>query len=137
MHVYRHGDQLPEELTNVTTTVLVASITGFLFGGMIGARHAADKYILMNHGSKFTSTMQAQVSTVLWSAQCIWMQTRLAGCMSIIVLRASPDHFLSTAVLVLGVRIHEHVVCFIGLKRKSSIDSRLISFTHDAIETTV
>ena len=41
--------------------MLTASVVGFLFGGMIGSRHAGDKYIAINHHSKFTSTMQAQV----------------------------------------------------------------------------
>ena len=57
----RYGDDLPDELNDFTTTVCVASIVGLLFGGMIGARHAGDKYIAMNHSTKFTSVMQAQV----------------------------------------------------------------------------
>ena len=39
----------------------VAAVCGLFFGGMIGARHAGDKYITLNHSSKFTSVMQAQV----------------------------------------------------------------------------
>ena len=65
-HTYimcRYGEDLPEELRDFPTTVLLASFTGFLFGGMIGARHAGDKFIALNHSSKFTSVMQAQVST--------------------------------------------------------------------------
>lgn len=56
----RYGDELPEELNDFTTTVCAATMVGFLFGGMIGARHAGDKYIAMNHSAKFTSVMQAQ-----------------------------------------------------------------------------
>ena len=55
---------------DVSTTMLIASLTGFLFGGLLGARHAGDKYILMNHSAKYTSTMQAQVSSV-------WYQERM------------------------------------------------------------
>lgn len=63
---HRYGDELPDELKDFSTAVCVASIVGFLFGGMVGARHAGDKYIAMNHSTKFTSAMQAQVSyTVL------------------------------------------------------------------------
>ena len=62
-HAYcRYGDDLPEELRDFSTTVLVATFAGFFFGGMIGARHAGDKFIALNHSSKFTSVMQAQVS---------------------------------------------------------------------------
>ena len=53
---------MPDELKDFSTAVCVASIVGFLFGGMIGARHAGDKYIAMNHSTKFTSAIQAQVS---------------------------------------------------------------------------
>ena len=59
---FRYGDELPEELNDFTTTVCVATVVGFVFGGMIGARHAGDKYIALNHSTKFTSVMQAQVS---------------------------------------------------------------------------
>ena len=65
IHVFRYGDELPEELNDFTTTVCAATMVGFLFGGMIGARHAGDKYIAMNHSAKFTSVMQAQVSELL------------------------------------------------------------------------
>lgn len=58
---YRYGDELPDEMKEFTTTVCIASLVGFMFGGMIGARHAGDKYIAMNHSTKFTSVMQAQV----------------------------------------------------------------------------
>ena len=61
----RYGDDLPEELRDFRTTVLVATFAGFFFGGMIGARHAGDKFIALNHSSKFTSVMQAQVSVCL------------------------------------------------------------------------
>ena len=44
----------------------VASVFGFMFGGMIGARHAGDKYITLNHSSKFTSVMQAQVGPLVY-----------------------------------------------------------------------
>ena len=58
---HRYGDEIPSELKDFSTTVCVVSMFGFLFGGMIGARHAGDKYITLNHSSKFTSVMQAQV----------------------------------------------------------------------------
>ena len=60
----RYGEPLSEEVKDFPTTVLAASCVGFAFGGMIGARHAGDKFIAMNHHSKFSSTMQAQVQ---WS----------------------------------------------------------------------
>lgn len=56
----RYGDSPPEEVKELSATVLVASVTGFLFGGMIGARHAGDKYIALNHNTKYASAMQAQ-----------------------------------------------------------------------------
>lgn len=61
-----YGDEVPDELKEFSTTVCVASAFGFVFGGMIGARHAGDKYITLNHSSKFTSVMQAQVSYLVY-----------------------------------------------------------------------
>ena len=60
-----YGDEFPDEVKEFYTTVCVASAFGFMFGGMIGARHAGDKYIALNHSSKFTSVMQAQVSCLV------------------------------------------------------------------------
>ena len=60
--ISRYGEDVPDELKQVSVAVLVASVTGFIFGGLIGARHAGDKYILMNHSTKYASPMQAQVS---------------------------------------------------------------------------
>ncbi len=58
----RPGDDLAPELKELSLTIFIASVAGFLFGGMIGARHSGDKFITHNHASKFTSVMQAQVS---------------------------------------------------------------------------
>ncbi|XP_064399943.1 complex I assembly factor TIMMDC1, mitochondrial-like [Halichondria panicea] len=54
------GDDLAPELKELSLTIFIASVAGFLFGGMIGARHSGDKFITHNHASKFTSVMQAQ-----------------------------------------------------------------------------
>ena len=63
VHDYcRYGEPLYEEVKDFPTVVFVGTIVGFMFGGMIGSRHAGDKFIAMNHHSKFTSTMQAQVN---------------------------------------------------------------------------
>lgn len=45
--------------------MVIATCVGFMFGGMLGSRFAADKFIAMNHHSKFSSTMQAQVCTYI------------------------------------------------------------------------
>ena len=63
--MHRYGDSPPEEVKELSATVLVASVTGFLFGGMIGARHAGDKYIALNHNTKYASAMQAQVCATI------------------------------------------------------------------------
>lgn len=57
----RSGAPLPDELREWPPTVFLASVIGFLFGGFLGARWAGDKYIAMNHNTKFTHAMQAQV----------------------------------------------------------------------------
>ena len=62
LSAHRDGEQVPEELQYVSAAVLAGSFVGFLFGGMIGARQAGDKYILLNHSTKFSSSMQAQVA---------------------------------------------------------------------------
>ena len=59
--VCRYGEPLYEEVKEFPTIVSMGTFVGFMFGGMIGTRHAGDKFIAMNHHSKFTSTMQAQV----------------------------------------------------------------------------
>ncbi len=67
LHTYlrnRPGDDLAPELKELSLTIFIASVAGFLFGGMIGARHSGDKFITHNHASKFTSVMQAQVPSV-------------------------------------------------------------------------
>ena len=60
---YRHGEPLYEEVKDFPVMVVMGTFVGFMFGGMIGSRNAGDKFIAMNHHSKFTSTMQAQVCT--------------------------------------------------------------------------
>ena len=52
-----------EEVREFQATVLVATLTGFLLGGLVGARYAGDKFVAISHSSKFSSTMQAQVCT--------------------------------------------------------------------------
>ena len=62
--VCRPGDDVVlEEVREFQTTVLVATLTGFLLGGLVGARYAGDKFVAISHSSKFSSTMQAQVCT--------------------------------------------------------------------------
>ena len=51
-----------EEVREFQVTVLVCTLTGFLFGGLVGARYAGDKFVAISHSAKFSSTMQAQVS---------------------------------------------------------------------------
>ena len=57
----RPGEAPPNELVELANAILAASFGGFLFGGFVGARHAGDRFILMNSNAKFSSTMQAQV----------------------------------------------------------------------------
>ena len=64
MCVCRPGEPIPEEFKEWSTTVFVASTVGFLFGGMIGARWSGDKYIMMNHFTKYAHPMQAHVRHV-------------------------------------------------------------------------
>ena len=52
---------MPEEVREFQVTVLVASVTGFLLGGLVGARYAGDKFVTINQSAKFSSLMQAQV----------------------------------------------------------------------------
>ena len=56
----RPGEAPPNELVELANAILAASFGGFLFGGFVGARHAGDRFILMNSNAKFSSTMQAQ-----------------------------------------------------------------------------
>ena len=61
-YIPRPGDDVvPEEVREFQVTVLVATLTGFLLGGMVGARYAGDKFVSISHSAKFSSTMQAQV----------------------------------------------------------------------------
>lgn len=53
-----------EEVREFQVTVLVSTLTGFLLGGLVGARYAGDKFVAISHSSKFSSTMQAQVSYI-------------------------------------------------------------------------
>ncbi|CAI7995257.1 Complex I assembly factor TIMMDC1, mitochondrial [Geodia barretti] len=57
----RPGEQfMLEEVREFQATVLVATLTGFLLGGLVGARYAGDKFVRISQSSKFSSTMQAQ-----------------------------------------------------------------------------
>lgn len=57
----RPGDDVVlEEVREFQVTVLVATFTGFLLGGLVGARYAGDKFVAISHSAKFSSTMQAQ-----------------------------------------------------------------------------
>ena len=59
----RPGDDVVlEEVREFQVTVLVCTLTGFLLGGLVGARYAGDKFVAISHSAKFSSTMQAQVS---------------------------------------------------------------------------
>ena len=59
----RYGEPLSEEVKDFPTIVLMATCLGFVFGGLLGSRHAGDKFIALNQHAKFSSTMQAQVHT--------------------------------------------------------------------------
>ena len=50
-----------EEVREFQITVLLATLTGFLLGGLVGARYAGDKFVRISQSAKFSSTMQAQV----------------------------------------------------------------------------
>lgn len=54
-----YGSRPPEELEAWSSTVFIATAFGFLFGGLIGARRSGDKYIAMNHNTKYQHPMQA------------------------------------------------------------------------------
>ena len=57
----RYGEEVPEELRDWSNIVLLSTITGFLAGGLFGARVGADKFIASKQFAKFPSQMQAQV----------------------------------------------------------------------------
>lgn len=61
----RAEDPVPDELKEWKPSVLLGSIFGLMFGGLIGARWSADKFIAMNHNTKFPSVMQAQVGDLV------------------------------------------------------------------------
>ena len=50
-----------DEVREFQATVLLATLTGFLLGGLVGARYAGDKFVRISQSAKFSSTMQAQV----------------------------------------------------------------------------
>ncbi|XP_011403934.1 PREDICTED: complex I assembly factor TIMMDC1, mitochondrial-like [Amphimedon queenslandica] len=54
-----NGSRPPEEIEAWSNAVFVATAFGFLFGGLIGARHSGDKYIAMNHNTKYQHPIQA------------------------------------------------------------------------------
>ena len=61
-HFCRPGDdRILEEVREFQATVLLATITGFSLGGLVGARYAGEKFVTISQSSKFSSTMQAQV----------------------------------------------------------------------------
>lgn len=53
-----------EEVKEFQATVLVATFTGFLLGGLVGARYSGDKFVRISQSAKFSSKMQAQVKTL-------------------------------------------------------------------------
>jgi hypothetical protein len=55
----RPGAPLPDELQEWPRVVFLGSVIGFVFGGLMGARLAGDKYIAMNHNTKYPHPMQA------------------------------------------------------------------------------
>ena len=60
--IHRPGDDIVlEEVREFQVTVILATVTGFLLGGLVGARYAGDKFVAISHSAKFSSTMQAQV----------------------------------------------------------------------------
>ena len=68
--VCRPGDNVVlEEVREFQVTVLVATLTGFLLGGLVGARYAGDKFVAISHSAKFSSTMQAQVAIQQFSCK--------------------------------------------------------------------
>jgi len=58
----RRNSHVPEEFNDLSVIVTVSTVGGVIFGGMIGSRQMADKFIMLNQHSKFSSVMQAQVS---------------------------------------------------------------------------
>lgn len=85
-----HGAPTPHELQGWPTTVLTASTLGFLFGGFIGARWAGDKYIAMNHNTKYPHAMQAQVMHLvcLQNLLCFIIIERVAWCLNAWLFKA-------------------------------------------------
>ena len=59
---YRRNCHVPEEFNDLSMVVTVSTVGGVFFGGLIGSRQMADKFIMLNQHSKFSSVMQAQVS---------------------------------------------------------------------------
>ena len=55
------GEGAAEEIREFQATMLVGTLTGFLLGGLVGARYSGDKFVMLSHSAKFSSTMQAQV----------------------------------------------------------------------------
>ncbi|XP_061539561.1 complex I assembly factor TIMMDC1, mitochondrial [Phycodurus eques] len=49
----------PEEVTNVIKSGLVASIAGFIYGGLPAARHAKQRYIQLSQAELYTSRVEA------------------------------------------------------------------------------
>ena len=62
----RPEDPVPDELVELKPSIMLGGIFGFFFGGFIGARWSADKFIAMNHNTKFPSVMQAQVGIYMY-----------------------------------------------------------------------
>ncbi len=58
---FREGESLHEGIDYLPLTVFIATCLGFFYGGKIGSRQAKEKYMAMNHNTKFSSSMQAQV----------------------------------------------------------------------------
>lgn len=77
-----YGSRPPEELEAWSSTVFIATAFGFLFGGLIGARRSGDKYIAMNHNTKYQHPMQAHVSVykTVCLFVCLYSTERDAQC---------------------------------------------------------
>ena len=78
-YYHRYGDPLSEQGKEWVTTVLAASVFGFIFAGYIGAKRSGEKYIVMNHNTKYPHAMQAQVNNVLELSQTLTCGAALRG----------------------------------------------------------
>eukprot|EP00118_Oscarella_pearsei_P019966 m.214983 g.214983 ORF g.214983 m.214983 type:complete len:265 (+) comp39821_c1_seq29:1761-2555(+) len=56
----RDGEEVAEELQLWPVMTFAGSCVGFLFGGLMGARYAADEHVKMNKTTLYPNQMQAQ-----------------------------------------------------------------------------